>query len=499
MTPVKLAEYGMFQYEKRLANRELQALTGNGESDNETVARIRDRSTYFREAGDVPTAQAQTEKAHHAGRGSRSTRQATRYLVHGLHEYKGKFNPQTARALINVVDSEATALMDPFCGSGTSLIEGMRLGLTSTGIDQNPLAAWISRIKVRTLTLAGNKNLVERFDLLAKRLLERVQVAQENGSAVTPVHVDPADDAYLRNWFPEAVLAAMWAGLRICDDSDDTVSDVARLCISNIVRQVSWQLPEDLRVRRRPASWIAPSVSELLAKALARARLAIVETAGAPELNAQTTATTVHLGSSRDVNLVENAWPAGRRLVVTSPPYATALPYIDTDRLSIVLLGLAPATKIRRLEQELTGSREWRTQESKHWIEALSSNTSNLPDVILDVLYRIDDNNRISNAGFRRRAVPGLLYRYFTHMGETLDALAKTMMPGEHVVMVVGSNRTGTGAKQIEIRTPELLGQLSENRGFNYSERIPLETWARYGMHSRNAVNAEDAVVMTVA
>lgn len=499
MTAVKLAEYGMFEYEKRLADRELKALTGTTETDSEAATRVRERSTYFREAAEVPTAQARTEKAHHTARGSRPTRQATRYLVHGLHEYKGKFNPQTARALINVVDSEATALMDPFCGSGTSLIEGMRLGLTSTGIDQNPLAAWISRIKVRTLTLAGEKNLVERFDLLAQRLVDAVQAAQEPGRAVTPLHVDCDDDAYLRNWFPEAVLAALWAGIRICDETDHPVADVARLCISNIVRQVSWQLPEDLRVRRRPASWVAPSVPELLTKALARARFAIVETAGAPELNAETAATTVHFGSSRDARLVESAWPAGRRLVVTSPPYATALPYIDTDRLSIVLLGLAPATNIRRLEQDLTGSREWRTRESRLWYEALNSNTSNVPDVILEVLSRIEENNRLTDAGFRRRAVPGLLYRYFTQMGETLDALAGTMMSGEHVVMVAGSNRTGAGTHQVEIRTPELLGQLAENHGFNYSERIPLETWARYGMHSKNAVDAEDAVVMTVA
>lgn len=498
MTAVEFAEYSMFEYEKRLAARELEALTSTAGSFEADVADLlRDRSTYFRTVDDVPTVQALAESVHHSERGSRPTRQATRYLVHGLHEYKGKFNPQTARALINTIDPDATALMDPYCGSGTTLIEGMRLGLAATGIDQNPLAAWISRIKVQTMALSGQEGLVQRYDALVERLIDGVRAAQASGRAITPPDVDAGDDDYLRRWFPEPVLAALWEGLRLCRETADPVADVAMLCISNIVREVSWQLPEDLRARRRPVGWVPPSVGDLLVETLSRARYAVVETVNAPTLATVPTAV-VHRGSSRDAALVERAWTEGRRLVVTSPPYATALPYIDTDRLSIVLLGLAPAVEIRRLEQQLTGSREWRTSDANSWRDALAQNSAGLPDDILDVLDRIETNNQKTDAGFRRRAVPTLLYRYFAHMGETLDALARTMTSGEHVVMVVGSNRTGSGDHQVEIRTPELLGRLSESRGFTYSERIPLETWARYGMHSKNAVSTEDAVVMTV-
>lgn len=495
MTTIELAEYGMFGYEKRLASRELAALEGGTGSDAAPL--VRARSTYFRSVDGVPTAQALTETTHHKVRGSRPTRQATRYLVHGLHEYKGKFNPQLARALVNCVDPDATALMDPYCGSGTTLIEGMRLGLATAGIDQNPLAAWMSRIKARTMSLAGSEDLPDRFDAVTARLVAGARAGQARGRAVAPSEVGDADEDYLRHWFPESVLAALWEAIRVCDETDDPVADVALLSVSNIVRQVSWQLPEDLRVRRRPSDWVPPSVADLLAGALARARCALSEVAAAPDLG-DVPAASVHLGSSRDAALVERAWPDGRRLVVTSPPYATALPYIDTDRLSIVLLGLAGAADIRRLEQEATGSREWRTREADAWQESLRTNAALLPDGILDVLHRIEARNTATGAGFRRRALPGLLYRYFAQVGQTLDALSSTMSPGEHVVMVVGRNRTGRGGDLIEIPTPELLGELSETRGLTCSETIPLETWARYGMHSRNAVNAEDAVVMTV-
>lgn len=498
MTSAEFADYNLFEYERDLATRELTALTSQAALPaHEAAGTLRDRATFFSAIDGVPTVQALTEMFHHTERGSRPSRQATRYLVHGLHEYKGKFNPQMARALINSCDPDATALMDPYCGSGTTLIEGMRLGLSTVGIDQNPLAAWISQTKVGTLRLAGTEGLVERFDALATRLARVMQDAQDSGRASPPPTLDEDDEAYLRHWFPERVLAALWAGLQVCQQSTDPVADVARLSISNIVRQVSWQLPEDLRVRRRPETWVPPSVADLLPDSLKKARLALREVANAPSLPVGA-AGTVHLGSSRDGGLVEGAWGSGRRLVVTSPPYATALPYIDTDRLSIVLLGLAPAKEIRRLEQQLTGSREWRTSEARHWNDAWLTNDAGLPDAVLEVLDHIELNNRASNAGFRRRAVPTLLYRYFAHMAETLDALSRTMCAGERVVMVVGRNRTGSGDRQVEIPTPELLGQLSTTRGLEYTERIPFKTWARYGMHSRNAVDAEDAVVMTV-
>lgn len=497
MTTVEFPHYNLFQYEKTLAARELQALITHADPLGlEPSDLVRGRATYFQFVDGVPTVQALTEGLHHSERGSRVSRQATRYLVHGLHEYKGKFNPQMARALINAVDPSATALMDPYCGSGTTLVEAMRLGLAVSGIDQNPLAVWITSVKMRTLRLAGTRGLVERFDALVARLVNGMARAQLEGEVTTPATFAEADYAYLRRWLPDRVIDALWEGICICRNTQDPVAEVAELCISNIVREVSWQLPEDLRVRRRPGSWVPPHVAGVLARSVQRARLALAEIERAPHMDEQFAE--VHQGSSRDASLVSKAWADGRRLVVTSPPYATALPYIDTDRLSIVLFGLAPVRELRELDEELTGSREWRSSVAAYWAQARHANTAHLPTRILDVLDCIEATNKVTGAGFRRRAVPVLLYRYFTQVGQTLDALAGTMRPGEHVVMVVGSNRTGSGLHQITIPTPELLGLLSETRGFEYTERIALETWSRYGMHAKNAVNTEDAVLMTV-
>jgi site-specific DNA-methyltransferase (cytosine-N4-specific) len=287
---------------------------------------LRDRATYFHTVNDRATVQAITEDAHHAERGSRGSRQATRYLVHGLHEYKGKFNPQMARALVNAIDPDATALMDPYCGSGTTLIEGMRLGMSVAGIDHNPLAVWVSQVKVATHRLSGQDGLVTEFDKITARILLAMKEAQDSEVATAPAHVDESDASYLHRWFPEPVLAALWAGLTTCREADHPVADVVALCISNIVRQVSWQLPEDLRVRRRPSDWTPPSVAEVFASVAERGRLALLETERATPVPADATAT-VHAGSSREQDLVSTACLA--RQFVRSPRWSPVPPRSD--------------------------------------------------------------------------------------------------------------------------------------------------------------------------
>ena len=74
----------------------------------------------------ICTVQRELEQAG----GSGHNRQATRYSVHGLHEYKGKFNPQVVRALLNILGiGESDRVLDPFCGSGTTLIECAHMGV----------------------------------------------------------------------------------------------------------------------------------------------------------------------------------------------------------------------------------------------------------------------------------------------------------------------------------------------------------------------------------
>lgn len=71
----------------------------------------------------------------------------TTYYTHGFHPYPAKFTPQIVNKFFNLYCKRGFSILDPFCGSGTTLVEGVLNGMTSVGIDLNPIAYIISKAK----------------------------------------------------------------------------------------------------------------------------------------------------------------------------------------------------------------------------------------------------------------------------------------------------------------------------------------------------------------
>ena len=82
----------------------------------------------------------------------------TKPLTHGFHNYPAMMIPQVAARLIEKHISSKSKVnrlhvLDPFCGSGTVLVESKIRGLKSWGIDINPLARLISKVKTTPLDI----------------------------------------------------------------------------------------------------------------------------------------------------------------------------------------------------------------------------------------------------------------------------------------------------------------------------------------------------------
>jgi hypothetical protein len=80
-------------------------------------------------------------------------KKTTLALTHDLHIYKAKFFPRMVRSLLNIFPHDPAGwVLDPFSGSGTTLLESSLLGLKSIGLDVDPLSALISSCKVAPFT-----------------------------------------------------------------------------------------------------------------------------------------------------------------------------------------------------------------------------------------------------------------------------------------------------------------------------------------------------------
>ena len=90
----------------------------------------------------------------------------TKTYSHGFHTYPAMFIPQVARKLIQVFSSEGETVCDIFCGSGTTLVESSLLNRNSIGIELNPLAVLIAKVKTTPIdpqTLTNSLKLILDF------------------------------------------------------------------------------------------------------------------------------------------------------------------------------------------------------------------------------------------------------------------------------------------------------------------------------------------------
>ena len=145
--------------------------------------------------------------------------------IEGLHPYPAKFVAELPRTLLNILPIPAeTAVLDPFCGSGTTLVESQRHGLASVGIDVNPIACLMSQVKTESVP----PGLVET----ARDVLDRAQRER-----------DPAIPAIpnLDHWFRRPVQKALAALTSALTAVPTEYQAPLRLALSSIIVRVSNQ------------------------------------------------------------------------------------------------------------------------------------------------------------------------------------------------------------------------------------------------------------------
>ncbi|MDO8616620.1 MAG: hypothetical protein Q7T33_12945 [Dehalococcoidia bacterium] len=517
-------EYRYFPYEEHLARDEAARLFGaklvksnghvavdlSGDTETDPLSAAR-RLTYFAEVrlpdGSVVIPdQTRLERGAFnsvKGRSSIPSRQITRYSAHGLHEYRGKFNPQVVRAIGNLcLLGDGAWVIDPFCGSGTTLLESSHIGWNAIGLDRNPLAVVIANAKITAARLPAGLLREE-----ARRLSDRLQTVADGLDCSRPFSDDSADriggDAqghlfnreYLNSWFSKSVLAQLSLILRELQQVSSTdLRLVFKVVLSDILRRVSLQDTADLRVRRaKSPPGNHPAILTFCRELLTKAELIESAKEVAPAGGLQE----AHVADARD----ELTWIRRRHgirgvdAVITSPPYATALPYIDTQRLSLALFGLTLASSLSRLQESLIGTRELRKTRQRSLESSLRANGGSLPRHALEFCQSLGEVAFQESDGFRRRNTPALVYQYLTDMSRALRNLFDIVRPNGHMAMVVGRNKAELGGRSIVIDTPALLAEIAQSHGWLAEEERELDTYARFDLHRENSIKTESLLI----
>jgi DNA modification methylase len=180
------------------------------------------------------------------------TEEDTEYLTHTFHPYPAKFIPQIPRRLIEQLSQVGDVILDPFTGSGTTLVEAILLDRDAVGVDANPLAALISKVKATPLAS-------DRFNSVAA-ILEKMQEDVDGLYGRTLFHHAEETSAYpiphhpkLDFWFKPHVIqegAVIKHHIEAVKTYDPDLYDFLRVAFSSILVAVSNQ-DSDTRYTRR--------------------------------------------------------------------------------------------------------------------------------------------------------------------------------------------------------------------------------------------------------
>jgi len=244
--------------------------------------------------------------------------------VHGFHSYPARLHPVTARRLVEKLSKVGDTVLDPFCGSGTVLVEAQLQGRNAIGVDLNPLACALAQFKTQRSSEGERELWLEAAERVVTFAEERRQTRAGPTRLYRPHEREPYDPHIL---FELDGLSAAIA------KEPERVRGMLRLVLSSILTKVSKSLGDSTGRMgpRRLASGFAIRVFLNKAQEVCR-QCAEYSNALPSKVKSE-----VMLSDARHLNSIA---PQSVGLVVSSPPYPGVFDYLNHHASRLHWLGL---------------------------------------------------------------------------------------------------------------------------------------------------------------
>jgi tRNA G10 N-methylase Trm11 len=355
-------------------------------------------------------------------------------------------------------------ILDPFCGTGTTLVECKKLGIRSFGVEPNPMAAFASRTKVdweiNPESLVSHATQVTK---LALRKFEEHGIQDEGGlplfepkeksfptlKAITPELLK----LLLTNSISPLPLHKTLVLLEILEENrDPRLAAHERLALARILINEASNLHFGPEIGVGPAKPDAAVAGPWLraVKSMAADLRHLHQNAATPAI--------IYQADARD--LVTLLQPGSIDAVITSPPYPNEKDYTRTTRLESVLLGfIKNKDDLRRLKQSLVRSNT-RSVYKSDTDDRLVENHEEIQRIAESIEQRRIQLGKTS--GFER-LYARVTKLYFGGMLRHLMDLRPVLRPGAQLAYVVGDQASYL---RVMIRTGQLLADLAESVGY---------------------------------
>lgn len=379
--------------------------------------------------------------------------------MHNFHSFPAKFPPDLPNLFIRELTNPGDIVLDPMCGSGTTLVEALLANRHAIGFDIDPLAVIIADVKSKHLNPSYS------FDILELILTNAQAAIDDNKNALEETlstRWDIESKEFIDFWFSKSTQIELIALLREIEKlPSPQLVNFFKLVFSSIIITKSGGVSNALdlaHTRPHKAKTIthksAPvpnlqlfresttsySSSKIIRSALVEFRKkAIINIRSLTDIAQDAFLPTISLGDTRQLPLAEESVD----LIITSPPYASnAIDYMRAHKFSLVWFGY-PISTLSKKRKEYIGSD---AIGSKQYYNAFPENTTKIIDLI--------------NSADAKKALS--VSKYYFESTQILKELFRILKPGKTLIYVIGSSVI----RGIDINVAACLQELGESVGF---------------------------------
>lgn len=251
------------------------------------------------------------------------TDEVTQYLTHTFHSYPARFIPQIPNLFIQLFTQEGETVLDPFAGCGTTLVEALLLKRKAIGVDMNPLACLISKVKT---TLISHKDLLRIWEKVNE--MQSIFGIREDCDVEYMTQTGSFDNVDMK--FPNRKVSELFTPevmeeLRTIKNHIGELKDSESLFNLGLV-----VLSSTIRV-------VIESESHSSLYRIFRQKIkSIIATLGEMNQRVNNVDVTIIHGDARCPSIPNSSVD----LVVTSPPYVNALDYYRVHQYNMAWLGM---------------------------------------------------------------------------------------------------------------------------------------------------------------
>jgi SAM-dependent methyltransferase len=355
-------------------------------------------------------------------------------------------------------------VLDPFCGTGTTLVECKKQGIAGVGIEANPMAHFATQVKIDWRPdpddLIRHANAVAEAaqeELAAVRIAdETLPLFREAGHNGQPaLRVLPPDSAKLlltNSLSPRPLHKSLVLLDQIECQRDERFYRHERLALAKaLVFSISnLEFGPEVGVGsvKEDAAVISPWLDAVYAMASDLRTLHALQDTPSDALH----------GDARQ--MIPALTPGSVDAVITSPPYPNEKDYTRTTRLEMVLLGFVHnRVELQSLKRGLIRSNTrsvYRGDDDDRWVEAFPE-IQRIAGAIEARRIELD-----KTSGFERMYAR-VTKLYFGGMARHLSDLRGALRPGAHLAYVVGDQASFL---RVMIRTGQLLAEIAQSLGY---------------------------------